>query len=130
MLSTDEHFINEESGKTAVVKNLIAYGLTMPGARVDYPFGPDPMVLKTGSKMFAVFSGTDLSLKCDPVIAENLREQHAAIRPGYHFNKKHWNTISIDLSLEQEELEDMIKHSYELVFRSLTKTERSAITGE
>jgi len=130
MLSTDEHFINDELEKTTVVQKLIAYGLTMPGARVDYPFGPEPLVLKTGKKIFALISGTDLSLKCDPVIAENLREQHDAIKPGYHLNKKHWNTISVDLSLGQEELQDMMKHSYELVFRSLTKTERNAITGE
>jgi len=130
MSSTDEQFLHEESEEIAVVQKLIAYGLTMPGARIDYPFGPDPLVLKTGSKMFAVFSGTTLTLKCDPVIAENLREQHAAIRPGYHFNKKHWNTISVDLSLGQEEIQDMIKHSFDLVFRSLTRAERSAITGE
>ena len=75
---------------------IAAYCLSKKAATEDYPFGPLPLVAKVGGKMFALLSLTaegkvdNLSLKCDPVIAENLREQHAAVQPGYHLNKKHW----------------------------------------
>ncbi|MFD0717238.1 MmcQ/YjbR family DNA-binding protein [Paenibacillus sp. GCM10027626] len=109
-------------------QQLEKYGLTKPGAWEDYPFGPEPLVLKTGSKMFALLTEESVSLKCDPVIAESLREQHKAITPGYHLNKKHWNSIALDGSLSLEELQAMMDHSYELVFRSLTKAEREKIS--
>ena len=70
----------------------------------------------------------NISLKCDPVIAENLREQHKCVLPGYHLNKKHWNTVVINGSLPLADLQAMIDHSYDLVFRSLTKNERESIT--
>nr|WP_248293096.1 MmcQ/YjbR family DNA-binding protein [Paenibacillus polymyxa] len=98
----------------------------------DYPFGADPLVLKVGGKMFALLTEKDgishVSLKCDPVIAENLRQQNKAIKPGYHLNKKHWNTVEVDNSFPLEDLYSMIDHSYELVFKSLTKAQREAIT--
>lgn len=77
--------------------------------------------------MFALLSGDRISLKCDPVIAENLREQHAAITPGYHLNKKHWNTVHVDGALPVDEITDMIDHSYELVRSSLSRAERNRI---
>lgn len=85
------------------------------------------MVMKVGGKIFALLSGDSISLKCDPDIAANLREQHAAVQPGYHLNKKHWNTVHLDGSLTTEEVQDMIDHSYELVFKGLPKSERSRI---
>lgn len=94
------------------------------GAVRDYPFGPEPLVMKVGGKMFALISDSSISLKCDPVIAENLREQYDDVRPGYHMNKKHWNTVDVNGSILLEEINDMIEHSYRLVVKGLPKTER------
>ncbi|GGG03311.1 MmcQ/YjbR family DNA-binding protein [Paenibacillus aceti] len=113
---------------------LIAYCSSKKGAVQDYPFGPEPLVMKVGGKMFALLNEqgqqdeANISLKCDPVIAENLREQHKCVLPGYHLNKKHWNTVVINGSLPLADLQAMIDHSYDLVFRSLTKNERESIT--
>lgn len=113
---------------------LIAYCSSKKGAVQDYPFGPEPLVMKVGEKMFALLNEegqqdkANISLKCDPVIAENLREQHKCVLPGYHLNKKHWNTVVINGSLPLADLQAMIDHSYDLVFRSLTKNERESVT--
>ncbi len=113
-------------------EQIVAYGLSQKEAVKDYPFGADPLVLKVGGKMFALLTEkggiSHVSLKCDPVIAENLRQQNKAIKPGYHLNKKHWNTVEVDNSFPLEDLYSMIDHSYELVFKSLTKAQREAIT--
>ena len=105
----------------------IDYCLSKKGAVKDYPFGPKPLVMKVAGKMFALLSDGDISLKCNPVIAENLREQHSSVKPGYHLNKKHWNTVHLDGSVPNEELESMIDHSYELVVASLTKSVRQSL---
>ncbi|QDY85456.1 MmcQ/YjbR family DNA-binding protein [Paenibacillus polymyxa] len=113
-------------------EKIVAYGLSQKEAVKDYPFGADPLVLKVGGKMFALLTKKDgishVSLKCDPVIAENLRQQNKAIKPGYHLNKKHWNTVEVDDRFPLEDLYSMIDHSYELVFKNLTKAQREAIT--
>ncbi|WP_125666381.1 MmcQ/YjbR family DNA-binding protein [Paenibacillus baekrokdamisoli] len=106
------------------VEFIKEYCLSKPGSAEDYPFGPEPLVVKIGGKMFALLSGDSLSLKCDPIIAENLREQYEAVTPGYHMNKKHWNSIRLDGSIPEEELQDMIDHSYKLVVKGLPKAER------
>ncbi|SFE82707.1 Predicted DNA-binding protein, MmcQ/YjbR family [Paenibacillus algorifonticola] len=113
------------------MKQYINFCLEMKGAYDEYPFGPEAQVMKVEGKMFALFSDerNSISLKCDPVIAENLREQHAAVIPGYHMNKKHWNTVLLDGSLEPEEVESMIIHSYELVVKSLPKAIRESLSG-
>ncbi|GAB6989764.1 MmcQ/YjbR family DNA-binding protein [Paenibacillus pini] len=112
--------------------NIIDYCLEKKGATKDYPFGPAPIVVKIAGKMFAlIFEGKDdnfrLNLKCDPIIAENLREQHKSVQPGYHMNKKHWNTITIDGSMLESDIFAMIDHSYELIFKSLPKNIRESI---
>ncbi|MET3211612.1 UNVERIFIED_CONTAM: putative DNA-binding protein (MmcQ/YjbR family) [Paenibacillus sp. PvR008] len=113
-------------------EKIVTYGLSKKEAIEDYPFGPEPLVLKVGGKVFALLRQANgicqVSLKCDPVIAENLREQNEAIKPGYHLNKKHWNTVTVDSTFPLEDLYSMIDHSYELVFKSLTKAQREAIT--
>ncbi|RRJ64750.1 MmcQ/YjbR family DNA-binding protein [Paenibacillus oralis] len=112
---------------------LTAYCLSKKGAVQEYPFGPDPLVMKVGGKIFALISGTgnesavQISLKCDPVIAANLREQHACVQPGYHLNKQHWNTVTADGSLPIDDLQAMIDHSYDLVLKGLTKAAREAV---
>lgn len=112
--------------------NIIEYCLKKKGATKEYPFGPAPIVIKIAGKMFALIfeeKGMDirLNLKCDPVIAENLREQHEQVRPGYHMNKKHWNSIIIDGFLPESDVFDMIDHSYDMVVKSLSKSLRESI---
>ena len=91
----------------------------MPNAELDYPFGKEVAVYKTGEKMFALIQeGPDpvrLSLKCDPQLALNLREKYETVLPGYHLNKKHWNTVILTGQLPIEEIEGLVRHSYNLV---------------
>lgn len=106
---------------------IIEYCLKKKGATKEYPFGPDPVVIKIAAKMFALMfqdkaDNVRLNLKCDPIIAENLREQHEAVQPGYHMNKKHWNTIILDGSLSEQDIFVMIDHSYDLVVKTLSKS--------
>lgn len=104
-------------------KEVEEYVLSMPNARLDYPFGKDVAVYKTGEKngdkMFALIpEGSDpvrISLKCDPLLAETLREKYESVMPGYHLNKKHWNTVILSGQLDWEEVKDLIRHSYILV---------------
>ncbi|MNO17528.1 hypothetical protein D3C76_72260 [compost metagenome] len=114
-------------------KKLVDYCLSKKGAVQEYPFGPETLVMKVGGKMFALLPVTSddgaasISLKCDPVIAANLREQHASVKPGYHLNKKHWNTVTVDGSLPLDDVRAMIDHSYDLVLGGLTKAAREAV---
>ena len=107
---------------------LKAACLALPGAVEDFPFGDEVSVFKVGGKMFAlsVLDGTplEISLKCDPDLAVQLRATHQAIRPGYHLNKRHWNTITIDGSLPDQTVADMLTDSYDLVVASLPKARR------
>jgi predicted DNA-binding protein (MmcQ/YjbR family) len=102
-------------------KTVEEYVLSMPGARLDYPFGKGVAVYKAGKddKLFALIAeGSDplrLSLKCDPLLAQTLREKYESVMPGYHLNKKHWNTIVLSGQLSWDEIQDLIRHSYQLV---------------
>ncbi|HET7320001.1 MAG TPA: MmcQ/YjbR family DNA-binding protein [Candidatus Saccharimonadales bacterium] len=100
-------------------KEVEEYILSMPNTVLDYPFGKDVAVYKVGDKMFALIAeGKDpvrLSLKCDPLLAITLREKYESVLPGYHLNKKHWNTIVLTGQLSWEEVQDLIRHSYNLV---------------
>lgn len=103
-------------------KDLNDYLLSMPNARIDYPFGEGTAVYKTGEdkeKMFAIIdegsSPVRLSLKCDPELALVLRDKYETVLPGYHLNKKHWNTILVSGQLGDDELRDLMRHSFELV---------------
>lgn len=103
-------------------KTVEDYILTMPQATLDYPFGKGVAVYKVHDKMFAlVGEGGDplrLSLKCDPQLSIVLREKYESVMPGYHLNKKHWNTIVLSGQLSWEEIQDLIRHSYQLVTAS------------
>ena len=100
----------------------------MPGAVEDYPFGEEVAVFKVGGRMFALVSLEGdpgfVNLKCDPALALELRDRLPAVRPGYHTNKKHWNTVDLDGTVEADELRDMVEHSYELVVSKLPKRAR------
>jgi len=100
-------------------KQLEEYILTMPNARLDYPFGAETAVYKVGDKMFALIpenaNPLRVSLKCDPQLAVTLRERYESVVPGYHLNKKHWNTILCTGQLSNDEIFDLVRHSYHLV---------------
>ncbi len=100
-------------------KTVEEYVLGMPNARLDYPFGEGVAVYKVADKMFALISEgkkpVQISLKCDPLLAVTLREKYDEIMPGYHLNKKHWNTLVLAGQLPWDEVQGLIRHSYELV---------------
>jgi predicted DNA-binding protein (MmcQ/YjbR family) len=102
--------------------------LGKPGATEDFPFGEQVSVFKVKGKMFALSDldgrPLEVSLKCDPDLAEALRSQHPAIRAGYHLNKRHWNTVTLDGSIDDNEIENMIQDSYDLVAAKLTRAQR------
>src|SRR4051794_40471850 len=93
--------------------------LSFAGAEETFPFGPRTSVFKVGGKMFAMSQlGADslrVSLKCDPQLVDALRGAYAAVMPGYHLNKRHWNTVIINGSLPEQTVQDMIEDSYDLV---------------
>jgi predicted DNA-binding protein (MmcQ/YjbR family) len=99
-------------------KQVEKFVLSLPGAKLEYPFGEEAAVYKTKGKMFAIIAEKSdpirLSLKCDPVLAGHLREKYESVMPGYHLNKKHWNTIVLSGQLPWEDIEALIKHSYNL----------------
>tara|TARA_R110001592_G_scaffold93168_1_gene270746 strand:+ start:4659 stop:5042 length:384 start_codon:yes stop_codon:yes gene_type:complete len=107
------------------------YLLNKPDAREDYPFGPDVLVPKIKGKMFATLGIEkgigNMNLKCDPAQAQELRDLFESVKPGYHMNKLHWNTIILDGSIPQGEIERMIDHSYGLVVKKLKRVEREAL---
>jgi predicted DNA-binding protein (MmcQ/YjbR family) len=100
-------------------KEVETYLLSLPNARLEYPFGEGTAVYKVEDKMFALIAEetmpVKLSLKCDPLLAATLRKRYESIMPGYHLNKKHWNTMLLTGQLTWEETQDLIKHSYALV---------------
>ncbi|MDA7517776.1 MmcQ/YjbR family DNA-binding protein [Akkermansiaceae bacterium] len=96
----------------------------------ETPFGPDVLVYKVAGKMFATLGFQDevgrMNLKCDPKRALELRDEWDAIIPGYHMNKKHWNTLVLDGSVPAQLIAELIDHSYDLVIKSMTKAQREA----
>ena len=100
-------------------KEVEKYILSLPDAKLDYPFGEEAAVYKVKDKMFAIVKEksdpVQISLKCDPQLAEYLREKYETVMPGYHLNKKHWNTILLTGQLSWDEIKDLIRLSYDLV---------------
>ena len=112
-----------------IIQEIQQYSLTKIGAYEDHPFGPEPTVIKVSTKMFAIIGADSISLKCEPFTADHLRQMYPAVKPGYHLNKQHWNSISIDSTVPNDELKWMVDHSYELVFKSLNKIEKEKISS-
>jgi predicted DNA-binding protein (MmcQ/YjbR family) len=110
-------------------ETLCAYLENKPAARQDMSFGTDVLVFKVLNKMFALVAWQDdplmIALKADPVDAIILRRQFPAVKPGYHLNKKHWNTVTLDGSIPDEELRRMIDDSYRLVVQGMTLAEQA-----
>jgi len=102
------------------------YCLSKPRATEGTPFGPDILVFKFSGKMFALAAlnkvPTTVNLKCDPDLALELRDRYDQVTPGYHMNKKHWNTVVIEGGIPDPELRKMIDHSYDLVAKGLPKS--------
>jgi predicted DNA-binding protein (MmcQ/YjbR family) len=100
-------------------KEVEEYVLTMPNSVREYPFGETVAVYKVNDKMFALIAENktpvSISLKCDPQLAVVLREKYETVMEGYHLNKKHWNTILLTGQLPWEEVQGLIRHSYQLV---------------
>ena len=114
------------------LKALRAYLLSLPGAVETYPFGPQPLVVKVGGKIFALVAEDStplqVSLKCEPAHAQFLRDTFPAVQPGYHLNKEHWNTVTLDGSIPEEGIRAMIEESYRLVVGGLSKAARRHLT--
>lgn len=112
------------------IEEIRDYCLAKPGVTEDMPFGEDTLVFRVGEKLFLLTSlsqGDRINVKCDPERAIELREQHAEVQPGYHMNKRHWNTVHTNGNLTRKQICDMIDHSYELVMKSLPKNIREQI---
>jgi len=110
------------------IETLREYCLSKPSSEEAFPFGPDTLVYKVNGKVFLI-AGLDsqplsFNVKCDPDKAIELREEFDCVKPGYHMNKKHWNTIIMNGSLSNAQLKEMIDDSYNLIVQSLPKKER------
>jgi predicted DNA-binding protein (MmcQ/YjbR family) len=110
------------------IETYFEYCLSKKGVTEHFPFDEDTLVFKVGGKMFALSSLSQwekgepsVNLKCDPERAEELRAQYEDVQPGYHMSKIHWNTINVNSEVPDTLIKELIDHSYELVFRSLTK---------
>jgi predicted DNA-binding protein (MmcQ/YjbR family) len=104
------------------IEEFRAYCLSKKGAHEDFPFGEDTLVIKVLGKMFTLANldgSLSINLKCDPEKAIEIREQYPSVRPGYHMDKKHWNTIYIDGSIPVKLIKEWIDHSYDLVVAKL-----------
>lgn len=110
------------------VETIREYCLSKTNAEETLPFGPDVIVFKTGGKAFLLLplDTEDLrfNVKCDPDLAVELRERHACVLPGFHMNKKHWNTIIVDGSVPSKTVFEWIDHSYQLIIASLPKMKK------
>jgi predicted DNA-binding protein (MmcQ/YjbR family) len=113
------------------IETFREYCLSKPSATEDTPFGPDNIVFKVEGKMFALAALDEVppavNLKCNPDLALDLRDRHAQVRPGYHMNKKHWNTVELDGVIPEKEVREMVDHSYDLVVQSLPKSRREKL---
>jgi predicted DNA-binding protein (MmcQ/YjbR family) len=112
------------------IEELRDYCLQKRGVTEGFPFGEDTLVFKIGGKLFLLTGlqdGNRFNAKCDPELAVELRERYNEVKPGFHMNKTHWNTIYMDGNLTEKQLCQMIDHSYDLVFKSLPKKAQAEI---
>jgi predicted DNA-binding protein (MmcQ/YjbR family) len=105
--------------------------LTFRGSEETFPFGFETSVFKVKGKMFALSALSreplSVSLKCEPLLAEQLRGAHSAVTAGYHLNKRHWNTVALDGSLPDQMIADMVEDSYDLVVSKLSRARQRAL---
>jgi len=114
-----------------MVETIYTHCLAKAGATEGFPFGDDVLVMKVGGKIFALMNlearPVRVNLKCDPLRAIDLRERYEGVMPGWHMNKKHWNTVDAEADVPRPDLLEMIDHSYDLVRQSLPKAVREAL---
>lgn len=113
------------------IEEFREYCISKKGVEETFPFGEETLVFKVMGKMFAL-TGLDseiftANLKCDPDRAVELREEYPQVRPGYHMNKRHWNTVEFETGLEDQLLIDLIDHSYDLVVQKMPKKLREEL---
>ena len=109
------------------IESFRNFCLSLPDTTEEFPFGPETLVFKVAGKIFAltgVDQFTSANLKCDPELVTELRERYPAVQPGYHMNKKHWNTILMDHSVPDSLIKEWIRHSYDQVVAKLPKTRK------
>ncbi len=113
------------------IEEIREYCIAKPGATESFPFNDTALVFKVAGKMFALLDlsedGRGITLKCDPELAVELREQYSEIKPAWHFNKEHWNGVSIQGGLGNRHLKEMIDHSYDLVASALPKKSKEEL---
>ena len=111
--------------------DVLAACAGLPGAVEEYPFGDGVAVFKVGGRMFALVplegSPASVNLKCDPALAIDLRNRHSAVRPGYHQDKRHWNSVDLDGSLEDDLIRELVEDSYHLVVARLPRRLRDEL---
>lgn len=119
------------------IETYFEYCLSKKGVTEHFPFDEDTLVFKVGGKMFALASlkeweagNPSVNLKCDPEWGEELRAQYDDIQPGYHMSKVHWNTVKVNRDVPDSFLKELISHSYDLVFKSLTKKIQAEVLSE
>lgn len=113
------------------IEELRDYCLKKPGTTEGFPFGEETLVFKVGEKIFLLIglnAPNRFNVKCDPERAVELREQYEEIIPGFHMNKKHWNTVFTDGRLTFRQLQEIIDHSYDLVLKSLAQKKQEEIS--
>lgn len=113
------------------IDEIREYCLSKPGVTEDFPFGEDTLVFRVVDKIFAMLNLSEtpsfVNLKCDPERAVELRRQYSSVEPGYHMNKRHWNSVYLDGAFSSEDLRSWIDHSYELVVKNLKKADRESL---
>lgn len=113
------------------IEALQQYCLTKPGVEETLPFGPNVLVYKLLGKVFLLLpldsEQLQFNVKCDPDLAVELREEYDCVQPGYHMNKKHWNTILVDGSVPSKKLKEWIDHLYDLILKSLPAKQREQL---
>ena len=115
------------------IEEIREYCLSKKGVTESFPFDEDTLVLKVMGKMFALISlekiPLHINLKFDPELAVELREKYESVLPGYHMNKKHWNSIIVDGSIHSNEIKNWMDNSYTLVVQGLKKTEQEKLVN-
>lgn len=116
------------------IESLREFCLSKPDVEETLPFGPDTLVYKVNGKIFLLTSLDEdrfrFNIKCDPELAIELREQYPCVQPGYHMNKRHWNTIVVDGSVSIKQLKEWIDHSYELVMKRSPASKTKRMSGK
>ena len=114
--------------------SLRSYCLGLPGVAESHPFGPGALVMKVGGKIFAIIAEhaepLEISLKCEPEIAVALRQRYDDVKPGYHLNKRHWNTVTLDGTVDDRQIVEWVEDSYDLVVDSLPRRMKDELGGQ